>query len=96
MADRKFLVGDDVSKEPGQSLGGSGGGGTGDMEKSVYDTNDNGIVDNAEKVEGIDAATNNQFYGKDADGNIGFHTVETSGGEGASVDDALTLIWQGI
>jgi hypothetical protein len=30
--------------------GGGGGGGTGDMTKAVYDTNNNGIVDNAEKV----------------------------------------------
>jgi len=31
---------------------GGGGGGSGDMLKSVYDTNDNSIVDNAEKLEG--------------------------------------------
>lgn len=30
--------------------GGGGGGGDGDMKKSVYDTDNNGIVDNAEKV----------------------------------------------
>lgn len=29
----------------------------GDMKKSVYDTNDNGIVDNAEKVNGLTVAT---------------------------------------
>jgi hypothetical protein len=32
--------------------GEGGGGGTGDMNKSVYDQNDNGIVDNAEKLGG--------------------------------------------
>ena len=32
--------------------GTGGGGGSGDMLKSIYDTNDNGIVDNAEKVNG--------------------------------------------
>ena len=34
------------------SLGGGGGGGSGDMLKSVYDQNNNGIVDNAEKLNG--------------------------------------------
>jgi len=34
------------------SAGGGGGGGSGDMLKSVYDTNNNGIVDNAEKLNG--------------------------------------------
>jgi len=33
-------------------LGGGGGGGTGDMLKSVYDTDDDGVVDNSEKLEG--------------------------------------------
>ena len=33
-------------------LGGDGGGGSGDMLKSVYDTNDDGVVDNSEKLEG--------------------------------------------
>lgn len=32
------------------------GGGSGDMLKSVYDTNNNGIVDNAEKVSGFTVA----------------------------------------
>lgn len=33
-------------------LGGGGGGGSGDMLKSVYDTDDDGVVDNSEKLEG--------------------------------------------
>jgi hypothetical protein len=33
--------------------GGSGSGGGGDMYKSVYDTNNNGIVDNSEKITGL-------------------------------------------
>jgi len=39
----------------GQAAGGGGGGGGGnggDMLKAVYDTNNNGIVDNSEKLEG--------------------------------------------
>lgn len=35
---------------------GQDGSGTGDMSKSVYDTNGNGAVDNAEKLEGHDAS----------------------------------------
>ena len=35
----------------------SSGGGTGDMTKAVYDTNDNGIVDNAERVNGLTVET---------------------------------------
>ena len=34
------------------SAGGGGGGGSGDMLKSVYDKNDNGVVDNAELIDG--------------------------------------------
>ena len=37
---------------------GADGQGAGDMTKSVYDTNDNGIVDNAEKVDGFTVARN--------------------------------------
>jgi hypothetical protein len=33
------------------------GGGSGDMEKATYDTNDNGIVDNAEKVNNLTVET---------------------------------------
>lgn len=35
-----------------QKIEGSGGGGSGDMLKSVYDINNNGIVDDAEKLNG--------------------------------------------
>ena len=34
------------------SAGGGGGGGSGDMLKSVYDKDNDGIVDNAELIEG--------------------------------------------
>lgn len=37
---------------------GQNGSGAGDMLKSVYDTNDNGIVDNAERVDGYTVARN--------------------------------------
>jgi len=36
----------------GQSAGGGGGGAGGDMEKSVYDTDNDGVVDDSEKLEG--------------------------------------------
>lgn len=62
-----------------QNEGGSGGG-TGDMEKSVYDTNGNNIVDNSEKVEGVDTAGNSQYYGTDGSGTPGFHDLPSGGG----------------
>jgi len=36
----------------GQSAGGGGGGAGGDMEKTVYDTDNDGVVDDSEKLEG--------------------------------------------
>jgi hypothetical protein len=47
---------------------------TGDMNKSTYDANNSGAVDLADKITGVDAAGNVTYYGKDAAGNIGFHT----------------------
>ena len=47
------------------TIQGGGGSGDGDMLKSVYDTNDNGIVDNAEKV-------NNHTVGTDVPSNAVF------------------------
>jgi hypothetical protein len=36
----------------GQSAGGGGGGAGGDMEKTVYDTDNDGVVDDSERLEG--------------------------------------------
>ncbi len=47
---------------------------TGDMNKSTYDADNSGAVDAADKVTGVDAAGNVTYYGKDAAGNIGFHS----------------------
>lgn len=60
-----------------------------DMDSSVYDKNKNGIVDEADvanKISGIDSATNNQYYGKDVNGSVGFFNLPTggSGGSGGS------------
>lgn len=49
--------------------------GAGDMLLSVYDTNASGKVDVAEKVNGVDTAQNNQYYGKNNAGGIGFHDL---------------------
>lgn len=49
--------------------------GTGDMAKSIYDTDDDGIVDEAAAMEGIGAAGNSKYYGTDGSGTAGFHTV---------------------
>jgi hypothetical protein len=51
---------------------GTGGTGGGDMLKTTYDKNGDGIVDAAEKVAGIDAAGNDVYYGKNAVGTTGF------------------------
>lgn len=54
------------------------GGITGYMIKSVYDTDDDGVVDEAKwadwakKVQGINSAGNSNYYGKDDTGTIGF------------------------
>lgn len=48
--------------------------------QGVYDLNSNGIVDNAEKIEGVDGAANTAIYGKDDQGNVGFYTITTIDG----------------
>lgn len=61
----------------------------GDMFKEVYDTDNDGIIDRSEladKITSVDSAQNNQFYGKDESGNIGFHTI-TSGSASVSWND---------
>jgi hypothetical protein len=45
----------------------------GDMNKSVYDSDDDGSVNSADKIKGIDAAANETFYGKDSNGVAGFY-----------------------
>lgn len=46
-----------------------------DMLKSVYDTNNDGIVDNAAKVNGVDTAGNRRYYGTNAAGTPGFYDL---------------------
>lgn len=55
----------------------------GDMSTSIYDTDYDGIVDAskiAEQIYGIENAAPNQYYGKNANGIIGFHTITGTGG----------------
>ena len=58
---------------------GAGGGGSGDMLKSVYDTDDDGVVDEAEAVDGVDAAGNSKYYGTDGSGTPGFYSLPAGG-----------------
>lgn len=44
----------------------------GDMNKSVYDADNTGVVDSAQKVLGIDDFTTKKYYGTDATGLAGF------------------------
>ncbi len=46
-----------------------------DMLRSVYDTNLNGIVDNSEKVNGVNTAGNLKYYGTNTGGTVGFFDV---------------------
>ena len=57
---------------------GSGGGGGGDMYKSTYDQNDNGIVDNAEKV-------NNHTVQSDVPANAVFTDTTYTAGTGIEI-----------
>jgi hypothetical protein len=50
------------------------------MLKSVYDSNGNGIVDNAAKVNGVDAAGNSKYYGTDDTGIPGFYALPDASG----------------
>jgi hypothetical protein len=50
----------------------------GDMNKSVYDSDDDGSVNSADKIKGIDAAANETFYGKDSNGVAGFYGFNTT------------------
>lgn len=64
----------------------------GDMEKSVYDTNDDGTVDAADTastagaVTGVDVAGASKYYGTDATSTPGFYDLP-SGGGASSIDD---------
>lgn len=63
-------------------------GAVGDMLKATYDPADNGYVDLAAAIVGASAASNNQFYGKDGTGTLGFHTVVGGGsGNAGTIED---------
>jgi len=63
--------------------GGSASGGSGAsiyMLKSVYDENNDGIVDYAAQIEGIDTAGNSKYYGTNSLGVAGFYDLPSGGG----------------
>lgn len=84
----KEYVTEEIAKIPT----GGGGSGTGDMTKAVYDTNNNGIVDNAQKVNGIDSAPNSYYYGVDSDGNKGFHALPADTGGMPDASQGRTVV----
>lgn len=57
------------------------GTGSGDMLKSIYDTNNDGKVnlaenaDSADSITGVQNINDNSYYGKDASGSVGFHAL---------------------
>ena len=71
----------------GVEIGTGTGSGTGDMLKSTYDTDNDGIVDQAEVAFVADLATNitgspsaNQYYGTNASGTKGFYNLPEGSG----------------
>lgn len=53
--------------------------GAGDMLKAVYDSDDDGVVDEAAAVEGVDTAGNSKYYGTNSGGTAGFYDLPAGG-----------------
>ena len=79
-----------IAKAPGKGGGGSGSGGSGDMTKAVYDTDNDGVVDNAEKMNGHSEAEVQDHAPKShaLDGHTG--TLEDTQCEGTAATKANT------
>lgn len=80
-----------VPLTPGSGSGGGGGQPalSSYMLKSVYDTNNDGCVDFADEataITGADAAGNNQYYGTNASGAVGFYGLADVALSGAYAD----------
>ncbi|WRQ13111.1 hypothetical protein [Vibrio phage vB_VpM-pA2SJ1] len=58
---------------------GAGGSGSGDMQKSIYDPNDDGSVLLADNIKGASAAGNSKYYGTDNAGTPGFYDLPVPG-----------------
>lgn len=67
-----------------------GGGGAGDMLKATYDADDDGVVDEAAAVEGVEAAGNSKYYGTNSSGEAGFYTLP-EGGTGTGTTNVLMV-----
>ena len=52
------------------------------MLKSVYDSNDDGIVSAAAAVDGVGSAGNDKYYGTNATGTPGFYDLPAGGSGG--------------
>ena len=60
------------------------GAGSGDMARAVYDVDSDGVVDEAASVEGVGVAGNSKYYGTNAVGTAGFHSVPVLSVNGAT------------
>lgn len=60
------------------------------MLKATYDTGGDGIVDNAAKVNGVDAAGNSKYYGTNGSGTAGFYALPDSGTQAQNVISGTT------
>ena len=61
----------------------------GDMKKSVYDTDDSGVVDAAESISTAASAHPGEYYGKDSQGVLGFHTPVGANGNNIDVSSLV-------
>lgn len=71
------------------------------MEKADYDSNDDGVVDAADEVDGISAAGNDKYYGTNDSGTAGFYDLPSYSLEieedGSSVEtDTVNINFTGM
>lgn len=56
-----------------------GSGGSGDMLKATYDTDNDGSVDKADAIDGVSSAGNSKYYGTNSSGAAGFYDLPSGG-----------------
>lgn len=78
------IVYDGAGYRSARTLLAGGGAGSGDMEKTIYDITDNGVVDNSELLEGNDSA-----YHLSRANHTGTQAISSVSGLQSSLDDKL-------
>lgn len=85
------ITGGDISPVTGPGSWFLLNGGNGDMLKAEYDPLNNGYVDIAAALFGVDLSANDTSYGKNSAGVIGFHPRGSGGGAGIIQDNGVTI-----